>query len=518
MGPAPSKNIIDESTTVVNDIISNIMLTTNQNAVQLIMSNQVNNVSFKGQTNFDCDGGVKINLINSTDISAQLVTNFTNQAVTQIKNALLNDITNKNSQIMKIVNGFLSGLGGGSKNENSTTIKNMISNYINNNIDVTTLQSSLQQVTGIQENNLSFVGNVIFKSQKDCDISFSNSYQANLTMKAIASNIVNAFITNSVTNDVTNRVDQTMDVKNEGIEGAIYAAAALAIACGLFYVLQGIGQRIGAKAGGGATGGGSSKFINILFIIVVIAIIGFFIYNQYTKKQWPFHPSVYWGCSQQVFTDPVTGQKSIMNGDGCKSYSKDDNRGIYSTKEICDTRTADPNNNTCGKYWGCKYDENNKPVANSCVQYPTAFYTLNYKDNPRQVNASFIDQNTCLPSCVGKWTCQKDQGGFPIPGKCRQVYDQVEISNISASFDPNNFNLCSTNNTPPPKAPLYNTQEDCENDIFNSCKFTWACTNPGTGDNACSQNVCPVTCTDSSCDVNFYKTKDDCNSQCPPKK
>ena len=524
-----TSNTINEATNVVNSIISTVVNTTNQNAVSTITGRQVNSLQIKGKVNFDCgSGGVNICLSNTSDISSQLVTNFKNQAVTQIKTALLTEITNQNSQLTKIVKGFLSVLNGGSKDENTTNIKNMISNYINNDINITTIQSAVQQVSSVQQNSLILGGkgsDITFEGSQ-CNITLSNDFQAKIVMNAVASSIVDNFISNTVTNKVVNRASQTMDVKSEGIDTALYAAAALAIACGLFYVLQGIGTRIAAKGGGGGesqSSGSFNKILTILFIIVIIGIIGLWLYNQYSKKNWPFTPEKYYGCKIGTFTDPATGQQSIINTDGCFSYAKNDNRGIYKSQQECELKQTDPSNGTCGQFWGCQYDADKK-IINNCVQYPSAYYTINWPDSTKtQVNSWYKNQQDCKSdSCPSKWTCAIDNNGFAIKGQCKLITDPFQIANINQIYSPDsNYNLCGGNTYPNSSnaniltTPLFDTEQACEQS--NACNTTWSCINPGDKNgNACSQSACPLTCTtsDDNCPLQLYSTKSDCEQSC----
>lgn len=525
MGNNPSTNTINEATSVVNQIISTVVSTTNQSAVVTIRGNQVTKLNMTGSFDFKCPDGVNICLSNSSDISSQMMTNFKSQAVTQIKNALLNEITNENSQLMKIVKGFLSSLNAGSSQQNTTNVRNMISNYINNYINITTIQSSLQSITSIQQDEMNMYGNYLFEGSS-CNLTLTNSFQAQQVMNAIASSIVNNFVSNSVTNDVVNRASQTIDVKSEGIESAMYAAAALAIACGLFYVLQGIGTRIAAK---GAQGGAApenktfSRLLTILFIVVIIGIIGFWLYNQYSKKNWPFSPSSYYGCKLGTFTDPATGKQMIVNAGGCVAYSKNDNRGIYKSQQECENKTSDQNNGTCGQFWGCQFD-NNKKLVNGCAQYPSAYYTINWPDNTKtQVNSSFVTQQDCNnTSCPQKWTCAVDSNGFNVEGQCRLITDAVEIANISQLYSTGNDTTICSNNTYPNSSnsntiqvPLFDTSDECVN--AKACATTWSCVNPGdTTGNSCSQSACPLTCTstDTNCPMQLYSTKSACEQSC----
>lgn len=545
MGNGSTSNIIDEATNVVNSIITSVVSTTDQSAVVTIRSTQVNKLSMQGFFDFSkCTNGVNICLSNSSDISSQMVTNFQSQAVTEIKNKLLTDITNQNSQLMKIVNGFLSILDKGGKDKNETNVRNMISNYINNSINISTIQSSVQSITSLQENELNLFGNYVFGG-KQCNFVLTNDFQGKQVLYAVAKSIVNNFVSNNIVNKVTNRASQTMDVKNEGVESALYGAAALAIACGLFYVLQGIGTRIAAKGGasGGGGGGGKgasfTKILTILFILVIIAIIGLWFYNQYSKKNWPFTADFYYGCKLGTFTDPATGVQSIVNVDGCAKYSKNDNRGIYKSLQECQDKRTDPSNGTCGQFWGCQYDANKK-LTNTCEQYPSAYYTLNWpQDNTKiQVDATYTNAKDCGSSCPSKWTCATDSNGFAEEGKCRQVTDPFEIAQICLAYNPSsgdcaNFinpdtdtqdsgicgnNMDSSGNSSlnlRVKVPLFDTEQDCINDTSKRCATTWSCINPGSS-NPCSQSACPLTCppSDPNCNLGTFADKQSCINNC----
>lgn len=540
MGSTTSTNIIDEATSVVNNVITSVVSTTNQNAVVTIKGNQVNRLTMTGYFNFNCPDGISICLSNSSDISSQMVTNFQSQAVTQIKTALLNDIVNQNSQLMKVVSGFLSFLDAGQKTKNETNIRNMISNYINNSITLSTIQSSVQSVTSIQENDLIMQGFYNFYG-KQCKFTLTNQMQSNVLMNAIAKSIVNNFVSNNIVNKVTNRASQTTDIKNEGVGSALYAAAALAIACGVFYVLQGIGTRIASKGAQAAQGGGSSsgggggsfnKILTILLVVVIIGIIGLWLYNQYSKKNWPFSPDYYYGCKLGTFTDPATGAKSIVNVGGCSQYSKNDNRGIYKSLQECEDKQTDPSNGTCGQFWGCQYDANKK-LTNTCEQYPSAYYTINWSDNTKtQVDATYTIANDCKNSCPSKWTCALDGNGFAIEGKCRQVTDPFEIGQICTFYggggdqcadyiDPNNQEtpyICGKNtNVNKVLPPLFDTEEDCVNDNSKRCATTWSCSNPGAKSNACSQSACPLPCDPNdvtNCPLGLFADQQSCVNSC----
>jgi hypothetical protein len=547
MGGGPTKNIINEATSVVNNIITSVVSTTDQSAVVTIRSTQINKLNMGGNFKFDCPNGINICLSNSSDISSQMVTNFQSQAVTQIKTALLTDITNQNSQLMKIVNGFLSFLDAGGSDTNETNVRNMVSNYINNSINISTIQSSVQAMTSLQENEVNMFGNYQFEGAQ-CNFVLTNDFQGRQVLLAVAKNIVNNFVSNNIVNKVTNRASQTMDVKNEGIDSALYGAAALAIACGVFYVLQGIGTRIAAKGaqsgGSGGSSGGSSgsfkKVLVILFVVVIIGIIGLWLYNQYSKKNWPFTPDYYYGCKIGTFTDPATGAKSIVNVDGCVQYTKNDNRGIYKSLQECQDKQTDPSNGTCGQFWGCQYDSNKK-LTNTCEQYPSAYYTIDWTDNTKtQIDATYMKASDCETSCPSKWTCAMDSNGFAVEGQCRQVTDPFEIAQICLLYNPNssqcaNFvnpdainntdtefgSICSKNqdNNGSPlnvKVPLFDTQEDCVNDPDRRCATTWTCSNPGAKSNACTQSACPVPCDPSNpnCFLGTFADKQSCINSC----
>ncbi len=542
MGNGPTTNIINEATSVVNNIITSVVSTTDQSAVTTIRSNQVNRLTMRGYFDISCSGGVNICLSNSTDISSQMVTNFKSQAVTQIKTQLLTDITNQNSQLMKIVNGFLSILDAKGKDTNETNVRNMISNYVNNSITLSTIQTAVQSITSLQENDLIMEGYYNITGDQ-CNFVLTNEMQANSLMNAVASSIVNNFVSNNIVNKVTNRASQTMDVKNEGVESALYGAAALAIACGVFYVLQGIGTRIAAKGGGGkggegggGGGGGSfNKILTIVFVVVIIGIIGLWLYNQYSKKNWPFTPDSYYGCKVGTFIDPATGAKSVVNVDGCAQYSKKDNRGIYKSLQECLDKQTDPSNGTCGQFWGCKYNAD-KTLANTCEEYPSAYYTINWNDNTKtQVDATYTNAKDCNSfQCPSKWTCATDPNGFAVVGQCRQVTDPFEIAQICLAYNPNssqcvNYINYMPQNQPDPvcgdnsganinvKVPLFDTQQECENDTTR-CATTWACTNPGAKDNACSQSACPLPCdpNNPNCVIGLFADKSSCINSCNP--
>ena len=469
MGGSISRQSLD----VIVEAISSQIQSTLQSNVQSdntsISLTQNQEIINEGDIN--CKGGINIggNMKIASDM--KVFTNFDTKTTNEIKAKIESLIDSENNQVMKIARQMFSSLFANYDDQMEMSIRNTINNYSNQYTNQSNLQKAALTVIASQDGKI--INRAKLTSDEVCNLGYNQDIYIKAVADRFATNLTEAFTSSDIANTIKQRSTQKLDKKETGLAEALLAAAVLAVAIGIMYLLMGIGK---AKAGGSALpgmGGKGGGGIPTMVWIILITIILYIIY-AYSRKIFPFKPKTLWGAEFIPYNGDNT---KLMVGDKCVEYdnnSENEGKAIYRTKSKCEEALKDPENNTFKKFFGCKYNTTEEKFE-GCQQYPELWNEITDKVSVEAVyptNAQCIDSRKCTTF----WTCELDDEGYPTGvDKC---IERKDVQNRGILEIP------------------YDSEQKCKDAA--KCKTTYFCASkekkkclPSTNQQCTDTNACP---------------------------
>lgn len=372
MGQTISSQQLTSAIDAVQKSISSTLNQVDTNISNIMQVSQNINVTVGPNGKMSCKGGFVIDQEIASNM--KVVTDINTEMTTNIKQQLQSEISNSASQLMKVVQGWLAGIGQSVQTNIGMQLMTRLSQIIANQTSQQTMNRINNQVLLVQNQNI--VINGVLESDAECK--FNQNIFCEMVANAIAKNIVTASVQDSILSSISNQASQTTDITQKGLDDLISALMGPLV---IVLIIIIIGVTVLGKEG--VKGATNPKFLGLLAAIIVIFMIAAFFF-----KWWPFpKPAKHWGCEKDS-----NGNKT----GNCVEYSNSSD-GPYSDKNTCV--------NNCLQFWGCEKDSGGA-FTGKCVQYDNA------KDGP------FPNQVTCVQAvadgkaCKMVYTCDTDINGF----------------------------------------------------------------------------------------------------------
>jgi hypothetical protein len=367
----------------IQQVMSNVISQNSSTIGNTISTTQDIKLEFKGRIWPGC----KINVSNNLNLDAKFVSSIDADTSNELKTKISNELENKAQQMVKIIRGFLSGIG--AKNDDTTimNIQSRVQQIIMNNINTQQMNKVLNNIYSIQGVNVIYhgdIGSPDGKAGAICELNHDN----NALIKVVSENVVKSMISSIVNDEVINRMkndaSQTVYKEEKGVDSILAGLVWVIVA---LIILVGIVGKQGLKA-------------ITDYKMYIVAGVGVGI--AYLLKVWPFKKkqSEFWGCEKDSNGIP-TGK--------CAEYTND-KEGPFWTKELCETAVKDPKVMVCD-FWGCEVDQNTGFNTGNCAR------KKNINDGVYKTQKECND--TKARKCTGVWGCNVNASGFYEPG-CRQ--------------------------------------------------------------------------------------------------
>ncbi len=393
MGAVSSK----VSNAVVNDIyreqIVNIL---SKNSTSI--SNVVNNAQ-NMRINVNCAGGIEGACSTDQTIVSNLkvTTAIAQQSAVDLQRMFENDISNKNSQIMKIITELLSDAGTYKRSELSNEFVTRLKDIVREDITQENLVSILNMA------NLSQNLEINLKSEGKCIFPAGCTYSQNIAMELVSDNIITNLIStvtkDSSINRIVNDNSQEYEYTSKGINDLAKTIASsigggLLVMAIVIVILANTGAKILPTAALTEVAKQKPYLVVAVVLTIVVAVYSLI---AWFFKLWPFNqPKELWQCEK--INGKHTG-KCVA-----KEYKSEGSSG-YLSKEECEKSKS------CDQYWGCGFDAEGM-YNGQCNEY----------DNPISGPARTKEQcETELrsgKSCVQKYECAQKDGLYEEPARC----------------------------------------------------------------------------------------------------
>lgn len=461
MGATASKVINKSLTDIYRERISTILSENTVTASTLVRNDQ------QIKLNIECggDGALcgTLNIDQKILANIRIVNSITQEQASQIASLIESDVSNKNSQTMQMVFGFMSSVGEYKSQELTNEFVARVKSIVRENITSTNLTRIMNNTVSTQgvEISLKSAGNCRL-AEKGCEI--NQEIAVDFASQNIINQLVSVVSEDTVITRIVNDNSQEFEIDARGLDNLAKAMTGIAIVIGIVAVIV-VG--IGIKSSPVGMVASVTKNPGLLvgtgvIVIVVLAVVGYFSF-AYFKSLWPFSGNrVLWKC--QTVDDPSNpGQKThaCVSSKGGKGYD---------TREICMA------SKTCDRYWGCEFDDSGEFTGN-CAEYDNA---LRGPERTREACQAAVKAKEM---CTHKWGCERDPDTRLFTGKCTQYKD--------------------------PALGVWRTEAIC----LENAQTKGACDNGYT----CNQGT--KTCREVATDSGFatFRTKSDCESVCVQK-
>lgn len=370
MGSSFTKERITELNEAVSSVLNTTLTSISNSGVNTVQVTQSAKVIVDTGGVLKCQGDIV--LINqSIDANLRFVTSFTNQNAVDIKNALQNDLENKNSQIMKVVREMFADIGLTADDQIEANMTNIVSSLVSNFTKTDILNSVLNASIIVQGGDVLIRGTI--EGGAACK-GIDQSAQLTVFTETLTKNITESIVGNNIVNRLINDSKQSLTKEEKGLASLAFW---LAIAAVIGYLFLG---KIESMS--------SIKLVLAILIIVALALGAAWLFGLSPFKK----PRKYWG----TLKNSTTGFYDYT----CAEYDniKD---GPYSTEEEC--------NNTaifCSKASSCSVDSGSKcdlgtqgqywgkdSTGKVCKQYPSM---LNKSADGKTVyDAPYFNKDQC---------------------------------------------------------------------------------------------------------------------------
>ena len=210
--------------------------------------------------------GCSANFGQKIDASTQSVSQFKDEQVREIKNAITNDMQASASAALEKTSqmGNLSdlGLGGDTDMEIKQNVKMEVQNIIENTITTNNVNRAVAKQVSVQDGVLIVNG---FRCAEGGSINWNQDMVAVLAAKAITDQLTQSLAESNTVNKLAASADATGTKKDGGI-----AEAAEGIGQGFANVAEGIGTGIGNVMGGGQMASAASACVLCIAILAAL--------------------------------------------------------------------------------------------------------------------------------------------------------------------------------------------------------------------------------------------------------
>lgn len=210
--------------------------------------------------------GCSANFGQKIDASTQSVSQFKDEQVREIKNAITNDMQASASAALEKTSqmGNLSdlGLGGDTDMEIKQNVKMEIQNIIENTITTDNVNRAVAKQVSVQDGVLTVNG---FRCAEGGSINWNQDMVAVLAAKAITDQLTQSLAENNTVNKLAASAEATVTKKDGGI-----AEAAEGIGQGFANVAEGIGAGFGNLFGGGQMASAASACVLCIAILAAL--------------------------------------------------------------------------------------------------------------------------------------------------------------------------------------------------------------------------------------------------------
>ena len=210
--------------------------------------------------------GCSANFGQKIDASTQSVSQFKDEKVREIKNAITNDMQASASAALEKTSqmGNLSdlGLGGDTDMEIKQNVKMEVQNIIENTITTNNVNRAVAKQVSVQDGVLIVNG---FRCAEGGSINWNQDMVAVLAAKAITDQLTQSLAESNTVNKLAASADATGTKKDGGI-----AEAAEGIGQGFANVAEGIGTGIGNVMGGGQMASAASACVLCIAILAAL--------------------------------------------------------------------------------------------------------------------------------------------------------------------------------------------------------------------------------------------------------
>lgn len=389
--------------------------------------------------------------------NANVMTQVTQSQSADIRSMFENDISNKNSQTMKAIYGFLSSYAEYKNHELTNEFVTRLRQIINSNITQQNIASIISKTQVYQNQEFNY------EAERDCIISGSLcSNKQNISVKFISTNIIqnviNTVVSDSVIQRIVNENSQSTEVTQKGLDSLVKALFSTGIVVAIILAIGGyIYLKFMSSINPLNTVTEIAKqrpYFALFAVIVVILIIVLILYFPvaWLLSIWPFSGNkILWKCEKN---------EAGFNTGKCVSGKFESG---YTSKDECEKKGV------CGQYWGCDFSDNGE-FNGKCKQYA------------RVIEGPIPDKQTCEDKikksemCTYGWGCKIKQDGT-LENTCTQYKD--------------------------PNLGVWKTEAICnENRLRGACNNKWKCIQ-----GACSE-VHPMS------EWAMFDTKQECERLC----
>jgi len=210
--------------------------------------------------------GCSANFGQKIDASTQSVSQFKDEQVREIKNAITNDMQASASAALEKTSqmGNLSdlGLGGDTDMEIKQNVKMEVQNIIENTITTNNVNRAVAKQVSVQDGVLTVNG---FRCAEGGSINWNQDMVAVLAAKAITDQLTQSLAESNTVNKLAASAEATVTKKDGGI-----AEAAEGIGQGFANVAEGIGSGIGNMMGGGQMASAASACVLCIAILAAL--------------------------------------------------------------------------------------------------------------------------------------------------------------------------------------------------------------------------------------------------------
>lgn len=426
MGGSSSTNVqIKSFLESVQNIITNIITDNSSTIGNTIRTEQRIKLIVGG--NISCP----VKLKNSINTNAKFVSSITSQTSAKIQNQVESELKNKVDQMVKIVRGFLSGIGARTDDSITQELVTRAQQIIMNNITNQQLNKTLNEVYTIQGIDVKVDGDIApDKNGSLCDQNYTNDAFIQVISENVINTMMDAFVDDKVIQRITNEAKQTVVKEEKGLDSLLSGLVWIIVA--LIILVAIVGKQ------------GLAAITNPkLYIVLGIGLL-----ITYLLKVFPFQKkqSEFWGCEKD---------KNGISTGKCAQYN-DSKLGPFWSKELCETAVKD--HNICD-YWGCEIDPTTKFYTGKCSRQKTI-------TRGQYNNKEDCEENT-KSDCPQLWGCNTNKDGFYEPG-CKQYSPE----------DP----------TKPEN--LFSSQATCNTVAPNLCRKCFACTKNGCKETLFLKDLC----------------------------
>lgn len=212
-----NKQSQSQTSKVLNDILNKSLTNINQDVV----NRNINSCNIRQTVNSANYGNIKcgrnFNATNELSSLCNMTNIFKTKSEADIKSLLKQAVSSSMSQSSDAVQGFASNIGAKQDQDSKTEVNNILSNIIDNNISMQTINECITSSNPDQ-----FVGYINYNNiETGGDCNFSNKAQVQSLSSCLTDTIMKAAADNSAVAEAITKTDQQQKAKQSGISELI---------------------------------------------------------------------------------------------------------------------------------------------------------------------------------------------------------------------------------------------------------------------------------------------------------